>query len=516
MDVQIGNLAPSTTAKALKKLLRPKLASYGVKTFDLVKPRGKNFAFVTIPEVRIAEQFLRDYGRKGALFHGNPLIVRRGHKVPDASHIEGLQNRARDIIAKLPSNPGKIAKFLTTTTSCGVCTYDSKGQFAYRPEWTDARVGMAVLGSRNMTLATPLYDPKAPEQSTLIKIAYTSVELIVSYGRPTPSLTLILNTPPKAYHLPKEATDIAEILANLVLNGDLDKPRRVRGAVASHERIFATCQAYRVHFSPDDWYMVRSFLTRRSSYVPPTLEQYMPAVSEPISFLDEKKTFLSQLAGSTEMTFEAKFQIQRLVTNAYLLPATVSRLLGDIQQLGQAFNMAVVAQALRQFATTIPFPSPVNPAASFTTEHLKKSLEDCIEHVEVSPASRFTLSQKYEHLFLVHRAVVTPAGVFLTGPDLEPVNRVLREYSDFASSHFLRVNFQDEDGDPIQYDRNNSLEYIHDRWFKAVLEKGIWIAGQTFSFLGFSNSSLKDQSCKSLIVFCGLFTCPETIVAFPM
>jgi hypothetical protein len=68
-------------------------------------------------------------------------------------------------------------------------------------------------------------------------------------------------------------------------------------------------------------------------------------------------------------------------------------------------------------------------------------------------------------------------------------NRVIRKYA-AKSEYFMRVFFADEDGMSVLHDHRASQEPVYER-FRKVLDQGITIAGRTFSFLGFSNSSLR-------------------------
>ena len=88
---------------------------------------------------------------------------------------------------------------------------------------------------------------------------------------------------------------------------------------------------------------------------------------------------------------------------------------------------------------------------------------------------------------------MTPAGIYLYGPEPESNNRVLRKYSKHHE-YFIRVQFTDEDGLPVRYNSEVSNELIYTR-FRKVLNEGIGIAGRQFAFLGFSHSSLRTQSC---------------------
>ena len=91
-------------------------------------------------------------------------------------------------------------------------------------------------------------------------------------------------------------------------------------------------------------------------------------------------------------------------------------------------------------------------------------------------------------------ALVTPTGCYLWGPCHEPRNRILRKYAAFTDN-FLRVQFADEDGEPIRFDRQASNEEIFHGRFKNVLSGIINIAGNGYEFLGFSHSSLRSQTC---------------------
>jgi hypothetical protein len=94
----------------------------------------------------------------------------------------------------------------------------------------------------------------------------------------------------------------------------------------------------------------------------------------------------------------------------------------------------------------------------------------------------------------IYRARVTPAGVYLHGPEPETKNRVLRKYNDHLE-YFLRVQFCDEDGEQVRFDPRTSNDDIFYVRFKKVLEDGIDVACRNYGFLGFSHSSLRSQTC---------------------
>jgi hypothetical protein len=121
---------------------------------------------------------------------------------------------------------------------------------------------------------------------------------------------------------------------------------------------------------------------------------------------------------------------------------------------------------------------------------LKKNEEQCKRESLVA----YQEAKTPENVAIIHRVKITPAAIHLYGPEAESNNRVLRKYSNHHE-YFIRVQFCDEDGQPVRFNPRVSNEKILCGRFKDILEKGINIAGREYSFLGFSHSSLRAQSC---------------------
>ena len=84
-----------------------------------------------------------------------------------------------------------------------------------------------------------------------------------------------------------------------------------------------------------------------------------------------------------------------------------------------------------------------------------------------------------EHIEQILKAVVTPTGIHLYGPEPEIKNRVLRKYSSHID-YFLQVSFLDENWERIWYDRVTSNEEIYHARFKGVMQGVINIAGRGY------------------------------------
>lgn len=153
----------------------------------------------------------------------------------------------------------------------------------------------------------------------------------------------------------------------------------------------------------------------------------------------------------------------------------------------------VITVVLKKFAAAMPWPGPEVESIEFEFNTLVRYLEE-FETTAKREEPWMAAKRDLENVAIIHRATVTPAGTYLTGPEAEDKNRVLRKYPEHHD-YFLRVTFADENWEAVRYDPRVSNDNVFYSRFKTVLEKGILIAGRNFAFLGFSHSSLRAQTC---------------------
>jgi len=157
-------------------------------------------------------------------------------------------------------------------------------------------------------------------------------------------------------------------------------------------------------------------------------------------------------------------------------------------------SMHICVKAIRKLFNQIEFPGPETEANSFQLDALIKLLREnevqCTREEQVVDGE----TRVPDNVAIIHRVKVTPAAIHLYGPEAETNNRVLRKYPNHHD-YFLRVQFCDEDGQPVRFNPRASNEHILRGKFKNVLDNGIHIAGREYGFLGFSHSSLRAQSC---------------------
>lgn len=100
------------------------------------------------------------------------------------------------------------------------------------------------------------------------------------------------------------------------------------------------------------------------------------------------------------------------------------------------------------------------------------------------PVSNLTKDEAY-----IRRVCVTPTRVIAHPPEPDLLNRVLRNYSEHVD-RFIRVSFCDEDGNSVAFQNSDDLFAR----VRCALADGVDVGGETFVFLAFGNSQLRDHS----------------------
>ena len=252
--------------------------------------------------------------------------------------------------------------------------------------------------------------------------------------------------------------------------------KRVASLDDAHGTVVATCLCYRFQLRhPMDIRSVQSL--KRFPEIPGSISYPTSLVMRP-SFAGQMSVLYQTLATYQKVPFDLKFQLQMLAQNGSLAPYRVSELLVAIDKMINQENSKAFADAVYQLYGQLPFPGPNTEASAFSLQTL---LDQVIRNRDrIDKGQSFAENwEEYEHLILVHKANVTPAGIYLGGPKAEVKNRVLRKYSDYPN-HFLSVSFSDEDDESIRHDRQTSNQDIYRTRFRKVLEGVINVAGRGY------------------------------------
>ena len=514
MDIFVANIKDNIPDNTVKKYLRKKLKYCGIDIFEYKKLKSRGCAIVTVLDIVNGREFVRR-NIQSLVFHNRTLHLDLGKKTPDAFQLRSLEKSVKDFEASKKrsqtKNRGDDDKLQLDHVSCGVWAYNEDG-LTFIPHFTDGRRAAVVFGEKELMISVPDLDENTATSLDRIDVPYSWVNSVATGTVQDPTMTLTLEKSPRVYVLnPDTRHNLLMRLAGLPEERRFESVRK-RGINAEHESVTGYCWVYRLRlrFSAD-YYVLQRLLEQR-----PSLPEAFHGISSQAlprnSIRYDFDMLNSKLDSYEHFDFCLRFQLQKLVHNCYLLPATVYELLPHVSSMVQNRGLHETTYALKKLFNRIEYAGPGTDFAAFTIDTLKGQLIEILEEDDRDPMR--SLLRRHENLLLVHKIQVTPAGLFLEGPELESKNRVLRKYPGFASEYFVRLAFLDDDGSSIRYDRAGSLANVHGS-FKSFLREPITIAGREFRFLGFSNSSLREQGCWYMASFThnGKFLSARTVVA---
>lgn len=500
------NLPDQITEKQVEQFFRPYLTRLSIATFCCRKRRNQGVATITIADVKKAETFLLQHGqtkpgREGhdkvrhKLFHlRKPINCFRSDNPPDKFLLQSLEqeekrkphtSESRKTKEGSKKFKGLQKRFDIVSLDCGQWDYD-KGPLIFMSYFRERRKGAMTFLKRLLRIDLDPTSPSLPRHR--LEIPYDIVQSITTGSPADPAVTISLFESPRLFEdLTTPAVDaILQAMNGLSIRNQpkrkqqqAAKRKRISAISKSHEIIVSSCLCYRLVLQNST--EIRNIQALKEiTEIPQSI--YWDTSSRLMNNFPARMTLLNRaLAGQAfdSLSFEVKFQFQKLVQNGHLPPITVIELLKEVNFKFKGVDEVTLAASVRKLQHQIPFAGPHTDPIELSVQNLTTRLVENKESVERESLYSAGLVKKHEHLALIHKAIVTPTGTYLLGPDLEMKNRVLRKYSAF-SNYFLQVSFQDENGEPLRYDRQTSNEDIYHQRFKKVLEGVILIAGRGY------------------------------------
>lgn len=507
MDVFVRNVPVNATRKQIEDFFRGPLAQCGITTFHVEKMRAQHLATVTVLDAERGQQFLISHGGlTNRLFWDGKFIQINKSKFSSDFSVRSLEHEASQKQAKASSlavaEKGKnerLTRYSVLGIRCGSWDY-SQSRLIFMSHYNSKQPGTVSLGLTGAVIL--LVGPDGGQHR--VDISYEQCHNIVLGSYEDPTITFTLRHAPKFYKISGEDIATAQLSA-LILGSnapkrDAPKKTRVPSLDDSRPKVFGHCFVYRMTLASYNMLSTVKSLLGHNSKVPPVVTLACPTrqpheqIERSIDRLDNTLTDV-EIHGNKP--FKIRYQIDRLVRNGILPPTQVMDLLPKVFEIYQQHNLEATLSALTRFSRQVPLAGPTTDASKFSKKALEARLEALAAdytNYRFEAQNPYELTKRHIHINLIHKIIVTPAGIHLEGPEPEPTNRVLRRYSDRIDS-FTRVIFQDEDGGSVRYDPLSSHDVIYHTRFKSVLDKGINVTGQSFSFLGFSHSSLRAQSC---------------------
>ena len=502
MEVFVRNLPDSITDKQVRRYFKPLLAKLQIHTFHCQKHKGRGWATLTILDVKKGQQFLLLHGqtkpgREGfdkvqqKLFHMRKAVnCTESNKPPDRYLLQSMQREEDAKIHasknhKLKPAEGRLRnaqrKFNIFGIYCG--RWDYKGShLVFFSHFQEQQGGHLVFGRRSLTVQLSKPYPNLPAHQ--IDIPYNSIQSMTIGNQGNATITLSLAEAPKMYEdnsWPDELKDISNGLTKLSLSNSRAATGRKRITAISklHEVVVSNCLCYRfVLLNPSDILQIQAL--NRIPEIPSSISWDTSIVTE-LKFPVQMTRLNTALAGPkySDFPFEVKFQLQRLAQNGYLSPPMVLKFMDVVGRFLPNVTNSMATAAIRRLDNQIPYSGPDTDASELSLEVLSEVFGENLKMVIREQAYSGGLVKSYDHIAPIHKAMVTPAGTYLSGPEPEVKNRVLRKYSDF-SNYFLQVSFLDENGEQIWYERDTSNTEIYHVRFKKVLEGVINIAGRGY------------------------------------
>lgn len=507
MEVIVRNLHDQVTEKQVDNFFRNVLEKLGIKTYVCHKLKGRGMATITILDVNKARQFLKMHGQTepGArgyvsvpvkLVHmGRPINCSVSNKSPDEFVLRSLKKEESDRYAASQSKKPRIVQgrgdenrrlgnqnrraFDISSFKCGQWDYTG-ADLVFVTCSQERKKGRMIFGPRSLLIKLWPQDSTSPLQQ--VEFPYSSVQSMTLGPNTNPSITFSLAEAPKLFESLNTNVNILEVaLQRLAIRtgSQVFTRKRITALSKEHETVVSSCLCYRVMLSNStDIAGVRAL--RHFSEVPDSVSWDTSTIMK-TPFATQMTVLHSALSGSMydNLSFDLKYQMQKLAQNGYLSPAKVVELLAVVSRHAKERDVRVVAQSVRTLCGQIPFAGPATEASDLSLETLTQKLVENQESIIRGEAYLPNLADQYDHIASVHKVMVTPTGIYLEGPEQEVKNRVIRKYSNFPN-YFLSVSFLDEDGETLRLDRQTSGDDIYHQRFKRVLQGVVVIAGRGF------------------------------------
>ncbi|KAF2211972.1 hypothetical protein CERZMDRAFT_68227 [Cercospora zeae-maydis SCOH1-5] len=523
MDIYVSRLPVDITHRELVRLFDSPLKQCGIHHYHIEKFHRKPSANITVLDLNAGEVFLKTFGTnhqgraKLALCYGRmQLHIAKSRIEPSDFAVRALKLEQTTQLQK-PPPPLEAAQlkasneFLCEILQCGNWEYAkdarlrSQAKLIFISHASHNVSAKVIFGRREARIILDVTGTLKHR----IDIPYQDCHDIVLGTSDSPSVTFTLYTAPKMYELDMfDDTDgLGALLSQMAAanlgnrppqhNNQPGKKHRISSLNPAHARVVGHCFIYRIGLlDRTKLSNIRTIVSRSGKC---TILGLKTATDLPRETMDAAfvrlNHELSDQSRYGNRPFQLLFQIDRLARNGYLPPDKVADLLPRISRIHKAHGLHQTIAGLRLFARNLPLLGPEAQAQDFSIGALEKMLEECAACYDAhAPDNPYELAKRYNHINLIHKVVITPTSIRLEGPEPEPTNRVLRRYSD-NTDHFVRVMFQEESGGRVSHDWQSNYDRIYHERFKGILDGSIIIAGKPFSFLGFSHSSLRSQSC---------------------
>ncbi|KAH6704064.1 rna-dependent rna polymeras-like protein [Leptodontidium sp. MPI-SDFR-AT-0119] len=527
MDIHVRHVPPQSTENSLKSFLKPFLSKLSIRSVHCTKPKDKNFAFLTFLHLSEAETFLQHYGQTknqtqysannqhqrhpsvtsvNLRFLGQPIYCQKSNNEANPYLLRVLAKEEKDRQTKITTlttighyTPQILpVLFDCISVSCGVWSY-AKSNLYFEPQLSWTSRGTLKFGEHSTILTL--------ETGVRVDFLHFATLSIAAEEGSSPSFIFSMREAPRFFQ--KIVADpLADMFAQLGIRRpgtQLPNPpggperRRLPCLNEQHKRIAGSCFVYRVALQPVPYgheEVAERMQSLRVAHGLPRMIHRRTDVFRSRQTFDEGVQMLQGVLSSntTSIPFPVAFQILKLALDGYLPPITILKMIPTIQDMARRTPIPICVKSIRKLFNQLSYAGPDSEATEFGLDDLLQYLKENEEQCKREDNAVDKDLKGSKNIAIIHRVKITPSAMRLCGPEVESNNRVLRKYPNHHE-YFIRVQFSDEDGQPVRFSSRVSNQKIFHGRFKDVLRNGIVIAGREYSFLGCSHSSLRAQSC---------------------
>ncbi|KAK3303922.1 RNA dependent RNA polymerase-domain-containing protein [Chaetomium strumarium] len=515
MEVFMRNVLPRLTDRSLETQLQPLMERLHITDYMVEKAKGKHIGNITFRHKADGVRFLQHHREITIL--GSRVVCQESKRAVNELTLRAIEHKASQRIQNETVPQETVKTLAATELSCGYYTFNDK-RLTFTAEWTANESCQLKFTKRNLLV-------RLTGRDVQLRMPFQSIIELVWWHDGTVAVTLSWAPTILA---PKSTgnDDITTRFSMFTIRQQTPERMRQVAIDQNHQRIVATCLVY--------YFKVPNAITRhansdfQSEISRMSSRQLFPVTryhlgfehARQVRFSDAAATLQSELAEynrGDSLPFDLLFLLHALLANGYLHPATISALASRLVSRFAAAKKAesqqppVSVDAFKKLFDWIDWPSPEGDPGMFEVDGIMEYLEQAEQLVRQSRAVKENQFDETPNRARIFRAVVTPTRVMFHGPELEPMNRILRKFPDH--SYFIRAQFCDENGQDLFFNNTVSLDSIYER-FKAVLVSGVMVAGRVYKLLGFSHSSLRAHSAwlSASFVHQGQLHIPEYIV----
>ncbi|KAL4925196.1 RNA dependent RNA polymerase [Aspergillus undulatus] len=479
MEAFLHNLPRDLSEDALKDLIAPFMRSLTINDWLCTKPKKKPFGFILFLSTTDGQRFLASHGEiessgqarsKSRLnLLGSHVFCKKSKREPAEHDLRHLAWQAQERInpTRIIEDEGNTISFNLFRSSCGYTTFNQQ-EFVYVPEIQWQHHGVVSFKRRNIIV----------ELGNTYRIRIPlSIVFEVIWDKTGSLLVTLMNVP-------------------FFFRPEGESRTRLSSLGGPHFELVGQCLVYQFQVDP----------TQIQSKMNQLKVCDLAVIRYEFQTIRYFESWQSQLAGLKQLLadytrdgtlpFGILFQMQALVHNGYLPPYIVSGLTKELASVFKLRKMAgkrpISVNAVKKLFNLVNWPSPFGDPEEFTVNGLLEMITGSNQGLHNGMIHMDSLFRPTPHLAYIHRLTVTPSRITLHGPEVEPLNRILRRFPNHHE-YFVRIQFCDENGQDVQFNPKINNEEVFAR-FKTVLESGIQIAGRTYTFLGFSHSSLRSHS----------------------